>query len=323
MVRSERSEVRQESGSPWYGQPPPPSSVGAPSPLGSPRKPPGTVPSLPHDPQDSSQTGLLPQPERGDRGAAEPESRSGTIAHAELAAAVKGTFMAVIKHALSAVDPSGLSQLLKAAELLLAAVKWLELCEGRRDVDVAFPIPLGAGIELDLSVHAGHSPSAAEPLVTACFAPVGEPDPGVLVVDGCQISPGDTLDEKPVDHDGEAARHALEHETEEKRARPVDEEGQVVFVRLDLSQLTAREPDPRVRAAALMYLSRGQLLTDLRQQSQWDDLEAAGVECVVFYDQEAKESVWLFLGDARKRSVRRRIMFDAAGRLVCGHLTDR
>src|SRR5215469_2215528 len=229
---------------------------------------------------------------------------------------LKGTFEAVIKHALLAVDPSALSQLLKAAELLLTAVKWLQLCVGQRNVDVAFPIPLGAGIELDLSVHAGHSLIAAKPLVTACFAPVDEPDPGVLVVDGCQISPGDALDEKPAHQDEEAARHALEHETEEERARPVDEHGQVVFVRLDLSQLTSLEPDPRVRVAALMYLARGQLLTDLKQKSQWDALKAASVECVVFYDQDAKESVWLFLGKAGKRPVRRRIMFDTAGRLV-------
>jgi hypothetical protein len=251
------------------------------------------------------------------RCAAEPKSRLGTFGRAELAEAIKATFVAFIEHAVDvAANAHGFGVLLKGAKLLLKAVEWLQVRDRDRDVDVTFPISLGSGFELDLSVHVGHSPSVSEPLVTAGFAPVSEPDPGVLVVDGCQIGPGGVVDAESADQDREETHHTREHETGEERVQPIDEGGQALFIPLDLWQLTSQEPDPRVRAEALMCIVRGELLTALKRQSQWDDLKAQGVECIVFYDQDAKESVWLFLPEARKLSVRRRIIFDSAGRLV-------
>lgn len=198
----------------------------------------------------------------------------------------------------------------------MESVKWLQVVEGNRQVDVGAPILfLGSGVELDLSAHPGYLSSNVQPPVTACFAPSGAPDPGVLVIDGCQISPGDAVDEDLAGGDRKAALHAVEREPEKAHVRPVDDEGRVVLIPLDLSQLTSRERDPRVRAEALMCLARVQLLPAFRQQ-RWDELEAEGVECVVYYDQEAKESVWLCLSETERRPVRRRIAFDTSGKLI-------
>lgn len=263
---------------------------------------------------------------RGDRAIVSPEPvdrgetpRSGKPARGETAAALKGTFTAFIKRAVELVAHAhGLGVLLKTAEWVWTAAKWLQVGAGHREVDLEVPIPLGAGIDLDLSVHPEHSSGVGQPLVTVCFAPSGGADPGVLVIDGCQFSPGDSADEDLPDRDRKAARHVAGREAEKahvRSAESAEDEGWAVPVCLDLAQLTSRERDPRVRAAALMYLAKNQLLPALEQQQLWDELKAAGVECVVYYDQEAKESVWLLLGDTERRPVRRRIAFDAVGRL--------
>ena len=238
-----------------------------------------------------------------------PEKDSETFVYAELSAAVKDTFNAILNHALKVVaDAHGLGPLLRGAELALAVAKWIEVGEGHRELDVTAPIPLGSGIELDLSAHAGHLRSAAEPLITGCFVPASGLDPGVLVVDGYQISPGDTINKESPDKDGEAAIRAQE-QTEESSAGSVSDDGQVLLVPLDLSELMSKEGNPRIRADVLMHLSRNQLVPRLKQQGLWNKFEAASVECVVCYDQNTKDSVWLFLAEHEKRSVRRTITF--------------
>jgi hypothetical protein len=247
---------------------------------------------------------------------AKKQKHARKLVWAQMKPMLKVTFEAVIKHALKRLaDAHGLGLLVRGAEWALAGVRWLQVGEGHRQPLVVVPVPMGS-VELDLSVHAGHSSADAQPLITACFAPSSGPDPGVLIVDGCQISPGDVVDEDSAYQDGKAARHAQKHQTEKECALSVEDEGPVVFVHLDLLQLTSREPEPRVRAEALMCLARAQLLAELKQQPLWDELKAAGAECIVYYDEEAKESVWLFIGDTEKQPIRRRITLDAAGRLI-------
>jgi|SRR5215467_9765042 len=238
------------------------------------------------------------------------------LAWAEMKATLKSTFEAVIKSALKRLaDAHGLGMLARGAEWALAGVRWLQVAAGDRQPLVVLPVPMGS-VELDLAVHAGHSSDDAQPLITAGFAPSGGPDPGVLVIDGCQVSPGDVADEDLAYRDGKTARHARKHQAKKAYARSVEHEGPVVLVHLDLLQLTSGEPEPRERADALMVLARAQLLAELKQLPLWDDLKAAGVECIVYYDQEAEESVWLFLGGTEKRPVRARITVDDAGRLI-------
>jgi len=238
--------------------------------------------------------------ELGEHSTGEDGTSSGNFVRSQLSAAVKGTFTAIIKRGLELVaDAHGLGVLLRNAEWIWTAVEWRQVGEGRRGVDVGSSILLGSGVQVDLSAHAGLSPGG--PLVTMCFAPVSGPDPGVLVVDGCQIAPGDALHKRAAEQPGE---------------RSAEEKGRVVFTNLELSRLMSREPDPRTRAAALMYLTKSKLVPALKRQRRWDDLEAAGVECVVCYDQKTKDSVWLFLSAVEARRSPARIAFDAAGSLM-------
>ncbi len=253
--------------------------------------------------------------------ATEPDVRARELAQevgwAETEAALRGTFTAIIEHVAQAVaDVHGLGLLLRAVELIRTTAKWLEVGDGRRGVDVEVPILLGPDFELDLYVHAGQSANADEPPITVCFAPISGPDPGVLVIDGCEISPGDAAGEEPSDGDGEAACRAQEPEVEKACGRSAEDEARVVLVDLDLSPLMSREPDPQVRAAVLMHLAKDQLLPELKQQQLWDELKAAGVERVVYYDQGSKDSVWLFLSVTEKKPAQARIALDSAGRLL-------
>lgn len=233
--------------------------------------------------------------ETGAAAAGKPATSSRNLARSEMSATVNETFGAIIKQGLElAADAHGLGALVRGAEGALAAVKWVQVAGGDRGVDVEFPIPLGSGFELDLSMHAGRSPSAADPPVTFCFAPVSGPDPGVLVADGCQISPGDKVGEETPTGEGKNS---------------------VLLVPVDLSPMMSRDRDPQTRTAALMLLGRDRLVPALMQQRLWNHLEEAGVERVVCYDQHTKNSVWLFLGTAEGQAVRTRISFDAAGRL--------
>jgi hypothetical protein len=230
------------------------------------------------------------------------QDSSKTLAKAELSALIEETFTAIIKHCLETVAYAhGLGPVVRGAELAWNTVEWLQVAEGHRGLDIGGSIPVSSGAEFDLSGHVGHSPSASEPLITACFAPASGPDPGVLVVDGCQISPGSTRKDGPTRGIGKAAHQQPE-----------------VLINIHLSLLMSRERDAAIRAAALMALAKDELTPTLRKnQHLQEDLEPAGVEYVVCYDHEAKVSVWLFFGDSGKRaSSSAKIRFDTAGRLI-------
>jgi hypothetical protein len=260
---------------------------------------------------------LEPLREVTEHGEVKPESKAGTLAKSELSAAVKETLGAVANHVVQAIaDLHGVGLLLRAAKWVWAVVKWSQVAEGRRGVDVAKTMTLGAGFDLVLSAHAGPSPSATEPAVTAGFVPADGPDPGVLVVDGCQVSPGDLLDKETADRDTKPASRAPGRPAKKAPVRSVSDEGRVALIEVDLSELKSREQDPRNRAVALIELSRSRLVPELRSRHLWDDLIAEGVECVVYYDQDAEESVWLFLTEDEKRSGHAHITFDASGRLA-------
>ena len=206
--------------------------------------------------------------------------------------------------------------LLRAAKLPWATVKRSQVAEGRRGVDVAKTMTLGAGFDLVLSAHAGPAPSAAEPGITACFAPTDGPDPGVLVVNGCQVSPGELLRKETADRDAKRVSRIQERPLKKAPVRSVTDEGRVTLIRVDLSELKSREQDPQNRAVALIQFSRSHLVPELKRRHLWDDLIAEGVECVVYYDQDTEESVWLFLAEDEKQSGDAHIMLDASGRLA-------
>jgi hypothetical protein len=246
-----------------------------------------------------------------------PATRSHEFFESEIASAVKGTITVIVQRALELVAQAhGLGGLVMAVKWVWKAVTWWQVGEGGRGVDVEVPIPLGSGIELDLSAHAGRSFGDTEPVVTFCFAPVSGRDPGVLVVNGCQISPGVPLHKELVDKDREAASRAREREAERAAMRTAEDEIRIVLVALDLSRLMSKEPDPQIRTAALMLLAKGQLIPELKERQLLDDLEAIGVECIACYDQETKDSIWLLLSGVEAQPARTRIGFDAAGRLM-------
>lgn len=255
--------------------------------------------------------------ELGEHGVAEPATRSREFFGSEMAAAVKGTFTAIVERAVELMAHAhGLGALLTGVKWVWKAVSWWQVGEGGRGIDIEVPIPLGSGIELDLSARAEWPSGDAEPLVTVCFAPVSGLDPGVLAVDGCQISPGEAIPKEPADEDRESVSRLHEREARGVAMRAAEDEVRAVLVDLDLSRLLSKEPNPQIRTAALMYLAKDELVPALKKRRLLDDLQAGGVECVVYYDQETKNSVWLFLSTVQARPVRARITFDALGRLV-------
>jgi hypothetical protein len=136
------------------------------------------------------------------------------------------------------------------------------------------------------------------------------------VVAGCQVSPGDLLDKETADRDTKPASRAQERPAKKASARSVTDEGRVALIEVDLSGLKSREQDPRNRALALIHFSRSHLVPELKRQHLWDGLIAEGVECVVYYDQDTEDSVWIFLTEDEKRSGHAHITFDPSGRLA-------
>jgi hypothetical protein len=273
------------------------------------------LPRQPGERTGKSSGVVLPrQPREND--AAEPAPDSGK-SWAEIKAFVKGTVAAFIKYAVKlAADAHGLGWLLRAGEWVMKAAEWAQVVEGERQVDVDVPIPVGAG-ELNFSARVGRSANDDEPLITVCFGPATGPDPGVLVVDGCQIRPGEAMSEDGLaGENAEATSHTHERETETASVPSAEDGSRVIQVEVDLSELVSRQKDPLTRVAALMRGVRDELVPALKQQQRWDDLAAAGVKRVVYYDQKNRESVWLFFSDTEKRHMSSSIALDSAGRFI-------
>ncbi len=110
----------------------------------------------------------------------------GQVAEQESEGFVAGTFKAfggwlVMRFA----DAHGLGVALKTIELCFKAVQWL-----RGDgLDVSVPVPVGSGVDLQLSAHLTDGPDAKEPPLTLCFSPSGYSPIGVLKIDEFEIDP--------------------------------------------------------------------------------------------------------------------------------------
>jgi hypothetical protein len=239
------------------------------------------------------------------------EGQQEEVLRAELAAFAKGTFEAVIKRAVQLIaELHSCGWLYKAAEWALTGAKWIQFATGRRKLDLEVPLDLGSNVELDVTAHIGRY-SSAEPVVTACFAPSGGSEPGVLVIDGCQISPGDIVDDSIHKYE-RIPDYAWKHSSEGKHSQLVDN-NRVTLIPLGLSPLTAVMSEPRKRVAVLMHLAKSELLPKLAQQRRWKEFRTADEEYIIYYDQEAKESVWLIFTDSASEAIKKHMIFDAKG----------
>jgi hypothetical protein len=244
------------------------------------------------------------------------EGPRGQFVQAEAVATIRDTFKAIIEHVVQLVaEAHGLGLLLRAVKLTIVIGEWIEVGEGRRGLDIDMPIPLSYGVDLDLSAHVGQSSGSDEPPITVCFAPISEPEPGVLVVDGLRVSPGDDGSEEQADSDSSMVLDAQETLASRTPAWSAENHSQVVLVNLDLWQLMSGIPDPCVRSQ-LLYFAGRQLPSELKGQQVWNDLRTAGLECIVFYDERAKCSIWLLLDAIEYRTIPARITLDGAGMLM-------
>jgi hypothetical protein len=187
----------------------------------------------------------------------------------------------------------GLYPLYETIEYVSAVRQWKNVTEGG-EVDVNVPIPLGHGIELDLSLYPGDGKAGSQLPITLSIAPSDLQSFGALAVDNVDIAPG--------------------AKTEDTRSDsiPTERNDRVGVVPVNLAAPELPK-EPRNRAAAARWFVEKQLLPELRRNP---DVRGAGIELVVVYDHEASLAMWVDLDDAGQPSWRVLIGLDAAGQLT-------
>lgn len=229
-------------------------------------------------------------------------------------------------------DAHGVGLFLRAAEFAVKVVKWGRFAEGDGTVEISAPIPLGSGVELELSAHPANGRNG--PPLTVCCAPSDGWSVGVAEIGPFQVGP--SMEHEPAHlhsgHAGEAdvpgseqlpQRRGLgsEHMNEataevggpshsdvglDARGRPFE------VISADLS---TEERDVS-RREGLVALERAaqQKLPQLRSL-----LRGRGTKLGVLYDPEIRRVLWLRLdedGDSSVPAWRIRIEVDpATGRL--------
>lgn len=210
----------------------------------------------------------------------------------------------------------GFGPALKVAELTWKAGQWFQVGQDEREVNADVPIPLGGGVELDLSLHLGTKRVEDEPLVTLYCAPARTPLVGELDIRGLVVSPGEqyenskdsppsrTPDHPPAASDLPAT--ASEHVT-----RRVGPRGRIAVTTTDLMARERDQTPPvagRPRAAA-----SGDLPVRLRRGRR--KLREAGVDVVVVTDITSRVVLWVSCAEDGEQSPRVRIVLDDAARL--------
>ena len=253
--------------------------------------------------------------------------RVGEAATGEATGIVEGTFRAFGAWLIQRfADAHGVGLLLRAAKWAVKIVRWVGVSGGRGGIDVALPIPLGSGVELQLSAHVGKGSGAHELPLTVCFAPGDDSPVGALQIGRFEIDPAAgsaedwqalrTISKRSVQHMDTDLAYFPSIATESDTFSPIDMplSHVVEVVPVDLSgALQVREPGMRV--AALKRAAEQQLLPQFRSQ-----LETREGGIMVGYDSPSGLLLWLRLdedGQPSRPAWRIEIEVDpATGRLI-------
>jgi hypothetical protein len=154
------------------------------------------------------------------------------------------------------VDMHGLGLLYRAAECVVAALKWSQMAEGTRGLEMTVPIPAGP-LSVEISAHFGGD----GPPVTACIGVSGDSPVGALVVDEVEAGPGERL------RDTQGAPTAAAPPPNES-ASPRPDTAAIEPVFIDCPPLDLSDDDPDATAASLrQYAKDNDLPGKLRRRA--------------------------------------------------------
>jgi transcriptional regulator with XRE-family HTH domain len=222
-----------------------------------------------------------------------------SLAEQEMSALAQGTAKAFIEHFVNAVlTAHQLGPAIKVIEWAHRIWQWSQVADGEGSLEIDAPIPLGSGVELDLSLHVGADPDGSRPLLTVCFAPSGDSSVGVLTFGPVQVSPA----VEHATHAGNPAQRGthypeLQPAQQDPRDRPqpsptaAQRQGPVVVIPQDLSDVL-RVQGSEERVARLHVWAETTLASEFAA-NPWLQLTEAGL--VVVYDPDTAVVVWVRL----------------------------
>jgi hypothetical protein len=182
-------------------------------------------------------------------------------------------------------DIHGVGLLWRGAELAYEAVQWQQVAQGDGTVDAEVPIPLGPGVNLELSVPLASDQDSHHLPLTMCFAPGGGSSVGVLELGALEISPSAAHERDRTDSQHAASVDELESEPSRQDGDLVHEDAAEV-VQWDLS--TAGKVDSRADGLAALVRAAEQELPELRSI-----LRRYRTRFVVLYDPVTGRVLWV------------------------------
>jgi hypothetical protein len=227
-------------------------------------------------------------------------TRQESLAEQEMSALVQGTVKAFFQHFVDvALTAHHLGLAIKVIKWAHRAWQWWQVLGGEGNLEIDASIPLGPGVELDLSVDAGGSQDSSQPPLAFCFAPSGDSAVGVLTFGPFQVSPAADHEVhtdnsvQPRTHCPElkqTQQHLVDHPQGAFKAT-VQRQGSVVVINQDLSDVLQVDGS-KERVARLHDWAENTLAPELAQNS-W--LRLTNVGLVVVYDADTAIAVWIHL----------------------------
>jgi hypothetical protein len=265
------------------------------------------------DPESTYRIMVSEGKERGQKGeaaadgAVAADGQAHRFAGDEAEGFIVGTITAFGKQLMEQfANAHGVGLLWKAAELAFKAMEWCRVGEGEDTVEVSAPIPLGFGVDLEVSVHPSNGQNGLP--LTLCMVPSDASTLGVFEVKGFEIGPGEerAREPSPSRHAGDANVSFGEQSPQLGNLDPGntaiaavpeawlsstddgDRDRLFEIVSADLSPEERTDADGVAALARLAEQERVELRSRLRP---W------GTRFVVLYDPAARRVLWVRLDD--------------------------
>jgi hypothetical protein len=221
-----------------------------------------------------------------------------------MVALAEGTAKAFIAHFVDvALSLHGLGPVVKVVKWVSRIRQWSQVVDGRGELEVHAPIPLGPGLELDLSARVADSADDGQPPLTCCFAPSGDSPVGVLTFGPFQVIPSSDRagnDHSSSESSDRVSQIHLPGRAETHLKARVECQGPVVVLRQDLSGVM-RVDGSQARVARLHEWAANSLAPVLAD-NLW--LRLADADLVIVYDPDTAVAMWVHLGAVNRSSWR-------------------
>ena len=149
--------------------------------------------------------------------------RADRVVNEEIHEFIVGTVIAFGKRILEHLaDIHGVGLLLRGAELAYKAMQWQRFAKGEGAVNAELLIPLGPGVNLELSVPLASDQDCAHLPLTMCYAPSGGSSVGVFETGGLEISPSAA-------HEGDRTESQHAASVDEPESEPSRQHGNLAY----------------------------------------------------------------------------------------------